>query len=57
MTETITGYKKGNKELDLSLKSHMCLKFLPDIKLEHLKGALQDNDNIHLMNKSERKVM
>lgn len=32
----------------------MCLKFLTDIKMDHSREILSDDDNIHLMNKSKR---
>lgn len=35
----------------------MCLKFLTDIKMDHLREVLSDDDNIHLMNKSKGKAM
>jgi hypothetical protein len=35
----------------------MCLKFLTDIKMDHLREVLSDDDNIHLMNKSKEKAM
>lgn len=34
----------------------MCLKFLTDIKMDHLREVLLDDDNTHLMNKSKEKL-
>lgn len=31
----------------------MCLKFLTDIKMDHLREILLDDDNIHLMSNSK----